>query len=478
MSDSAVSAPKPADTTSSLWRDSLSVRLLVVTIGIILLIELLIFIPSAVNFRDNWIDQRVQASRIAMLALDTSSGRTVSEELSADLLANAEVLGVAEVRPDLRRLVLSSPQDPDAEIHLVDRTNEPWFARARHMFSLLLLPHDAILSVSDVSNHQDARIEVLIAEMPLAREMADFSRRIIILSLLISITAGTFVYLLLVAMVVRPMRVVTASIINFHNDPGAARALHAASGRKDEIGRAQNALADMEREVSDAFRQRQRLAELGEAVAKINHDLRNSLAAAQLVSEGLARSEDPRVQRAAPRLERVLERAINLTEDTLQYGKAKPPEPKMEAANLHDTVSEAAREAMAAFPTLKLNNNIPQSTNAWIDTEHLHRVIVNLVRNAAQATAKARPEGGEISIDLKDNSLFCRDNGPGMPENARKNVFTPFAGSNTKGGTGLGLAIARELMQAMGGDVALDETGPKGTVFQITLPDTPAGEAD
>ncbi len=470
MSDSADFVPEPSVTTS-LWRDSLSVRLLAVTIGVILLVELLIFIPSAVNFRDNWIDERVQAARIATLALDTSPGRKVSEELAAELLANAEVLAVSEVRPDLRRLLLSSPQDPDAEMHWVDRTNEPWFARARHMFSLLLLSHDAILSVSDVSNHKDARIEVLIAEMPLAREMADFSRRIIILSLLISITAGTFVYLLLVAMVVRPMRVVTASIINFHNDPGAARAPHAASSRKDEIGRAQNALADMEREVSDAFRQRQRLAELGEAVAKINHDLRNSLAAAQLVSEGLARSEDPRVQRAAPRLERVLERAINLTEDTLQYGKAKPPEPNMEIANLHSMIAEAAGEAMAAYPALKLSNNIPRGALANIDTDHLHRVVVNLVRNAAQATARARAEGGEISINLKDNVLFCRDNGPGMPEEARKNVFTPFAGSNSKGGTGLGLAIARELMQAMGGDVVLDRTGPEGTVFRIALPD-------
>jgi len=468
MKNTAVSGSDPKE-TNPLWRDSLSIRLLAVTIGVILLVELLIFIPSAVNFRDNWIDERVQAARIATLALDTTPGRAVSEELSAELLANAEVLAVSELQPDMRRLILSSPQDPDAEMHWVDRTNEPWLARAGHMFSLLAISHDAILSVSDVSNSPDARIEVVIAEMPLAREIAEFSRRILVLSLLISITAGTFVYLVLVAMVVRPMRVVTASIINFHKDPGAARAPHATSTRKDEIGRAQNALADMEKEVSDAFRQRQRLAQLGEAVAKINHDLRNSLAAAQLVSEGLARSEDPRVQRAAPRLERVLERAINLTEDTLQYGKAKPPEPKIEIANLHDTVSEAAGEALTAYPALKLSLGIPEETRANVDTDHLHRVIVNLVRNAAQATAKARPEGGEISIDLEGNDLLCRDNGPGMPENARNNVFTPFAGSNSKGGTGLGLAIARELMQAMGGDVSLEKTGPDGTVFRISL---------
>ena len=469
MKTTLVSGPQ-SETNSSLWRDSLSVRLLAVTIGVILLVELLIFIPSAVNFRDNWIDERVQAARIAALALDASSERQVSEELSVDLLANAEVLAVSEIRPDMRRLLLSSPLDPATTMHTADRTNEPWLTRAGHMASLLFAPEDAVLIVRDVSNDPDARIEVLISELPLARELADFSRRIIGLSLIISITAGTFVYLVLVGMVVRPMRVVTASIINFHKDPGAPRAPHAVSDRKDEIGRAQTALAEMEREVSDAFRQRERLAELGEAVAKINHDLRNSLAAAQLVSEGLAKSDDPRVQRAAPRLERVLERAINLTEDTLQYGKAKPPEPKMELANLRDTIAEAAREAMAPYPALKLNNMLPEDAKARIDTDHLHRVIVNLVRNAAQATAKARAQGGEISIELQDNDLLCCDNGPGLPDNARENVFKPFAGSNSKGGTGLGLAIARELMQAMGGDVSLDQTGPDGTVFRIALP--------
>ena len=468
--NSAIGSETPEPNTSQ-WMDGLSVRLLGVTISIILLVELLIFIPSAVNFRDNWIDERVQAARIATLALDASPSRRVSEELSEELLANAEVLAVAEITPDTRRLLLSAPRNQNADMHSVDRTDEPWLTRSAHMFSLFSVSDDAMLQVSDVSNNEDARIEVLIAEMPLAMEMGDFSRRIILLSLLISITAGILVYFLLVAMVVRPMHGITESIINFHKDPGAPRIPSATTDRKDQIGRAQNALADMEKEVSDAFRQRQRLAQLGEAVAKINHDLRNSLAAAQLVSEGLARSEDPRVQRAAPRLERVLERAINLTEDTLQFGKAKAPEPKMEIIDLRSAVDEAAREGMAAFPALELDNTVPKSAKAYVDPDDLHRVIVNLVRNAAQATAAARSDGGKISLSMDGHDLFCADNGPGLPENARENLFTPFSGSNSKGGTGLGLAIAQELIQAMGGDVSLETTGAEGTLFRIQLPD-------
>ncbi|MEO9971008.1 MAG: HAMP domain-containing sensor histidine kinase [Hyphomonadaceae bacterium] len=456
--------------TSSQWMDGLSVRLLCVTIGVILLVELFIFIPSAVNYRDNWIDDRVQAARIATLALDASEGGNVSGELAAQLLANAEVLSVAEVGQDTRRLLLSAPHTLDAKMNLVDRRDESWMTRARHLFSLLTLSGDSVVSVTDISNDEDTLIEVTIDEMPLASEISDFSGRIIVLSLLLSVTAGVLVYLFLVAMVVRPMGLLTQSIINFHNDPGASRALSPKTERKDQIGRAQNALSDMEEEVSNAFRQRKRLAELGEAIAKINHDLRNSLATAQLVSEGLARSEDPRVKRAAPRLERVLERAINLTEDTLQYGKARKPEPKMQIVNLHAIIDEAAREAMQAFPALGLKITVPTDTEANVDEEHLHRVVANLVRNAAQATAAARPEDGKICIDLDGSDLLCRDNGPGLPDNALENLFTPFAGSNTKGGTGLGLAIARELVQSMGGDVHLETTGPSGTIFRIALP--------
>ncbi|MEL6286713.1 MAG: hypothetical protein AAFQ18_10945, partial [Pseudomonadota bacterium] len=78
------------------WRDSLSFRLFALTIGAILIVEILIFIPSAANFRATWLAERVQAARIAALAIDASPSRQVSMDLSSALLANAEVLAVAE----------------------------------------------------------------------------------------------------------------------------------------------------------------------------------------------------------------------------------------------------------------------------------------------------------------------------------------------------------------------------------------------
>lgn len=476
------------------WHDRLSVQLLGFVIGIILLVELIIFVPSAVTFRDNWIDDRVQAATIAALALEAAPSQRVSDELSEDLLENAEVLTVAIIGEDRRQLVLAPREPVGGPMRDIKRTDEPYTRRLGHTLGMFFSGGTDILQVTStqgmegmedpapatdpaeagsdmpVDSMRDMMIEVLMLQAPLRAELIDFSQRILGLSLLISIVAGGLVYLVLDFLVVRPMGRVTASIMRFRNDPGTSPSQHEISQRKNEIGRAQNALVDMETVVSDAFRQRERLAQLGQAVAKINHDLRNSLAAAQLVSDGLARSEDPRVQRAAPRLERALERAINLAQNTLEYGKEEPIKPNLHVARICEITQEAAEEALASFPQIKWDNQITPGTEHLIDPDHLHRIIANLVRNAAQATLKTRPNDGLITLRLEEATLLLSDNGPGLPAKAKDNLFVPFASSATKGGTGLGLAIARELSQAMGGDLTLEQTGPDGTTFKITLP--------
>ena len=75
-----------------------------------------------------------------------------------------------------------------------------------------------------------------------------------------------------------------------------------------------------------------------------------------------------------------------------------------------------------------------------------------------------------FAIENGFSNLRLADDGPGLPERARLNLFQPFLGSTRRGGAGLGLAISRELAQAHGGDLVLVETGPGGTVFDLRLP--------
>src|SRR5262249_29741447 len=152
---------------------------------------------------------------------------------------------------------------------------------------------------------------------PLRNAMLRDSINILLLSLVISGITAALVFVALHLILVRPMRRITANIMQFRDDPENPARVIATSSRDDEIGLAERELSGMQRDLASMLQQKSHLAALGLAVSKINHDLRNLLTSAQLFSEGLASSPDPRVQRFAPKLMRALERAIAFCESTL-----------------------------------------------------------------------------------------------------------------------------------------------------------------
>ncbi|MEM1037186.1 MAG: HAMP domain-containing sensor histidine kinase [Pseudomonadota bacterium] len=448
------------------WRNSLSFRLFLIAFVSVLVIEALIFIPSATRERHDWLRDKVEAGRLAALALEAAPSRMVSEELSMDLLERADVLAVAELSQDMREniLVQKAPICCEEKIVLLDETaglSDVW-----PTLMTFFAPNDRFLIIRAPGSKPFSIIEVVVTEEPLKDRLADYGRNIIWLSLIISVFTGALIYLMLVLTVVRPMRRVTRSVEQFREDPGSWTRRLSPTARSDEIGRAQNALADMEEAVSESFRQQERLAQLGEAVAKINHDLRNSLATAQLASDTLSRSEDPRVAKALPRLERAIERAIGLASDTLKYGRSSAPKAEMRLTRLRDVVEEAAAEALAAHADVTFMNEIDVNAEALVDPDHLHRISANLIRNAAEAMQSA----GEVAVGFDGAVLSFADKGPGLPQKAQDNLFKPFAATTRRDGTGLGLALSRDLARAMGGELELAETGPDGTRFVLHLP--------
>ena len=447
--------------------DSLSVRLFIITIATILLVEFLVFLPSSANFRENWLEQRIQAARIAALSLEAAPSRMVSQELSNDLLMRAEVLAVAEISDDMREQILPPSMPLNGTMKEVDLMEEGPFGSICQALSTLTAPDGRILVVRSMGSHPGHVLEVVMPEAPLKAALAAFTWRILALSLFISLSAAMLIYLLLIFSVVRPMQRVTRAVVQFRSDPGSWTRKLGPTTRRDEIGRAQNALADMEEAVSESFRQRERLAQLGEAVAKINHDLRNSLATAQIASDVLSSSDDPRVQRAMPRLERAIERASSLASETLKYGRSSTPVARLQPVRLRETVSEAALEGLGGVETITFHNEIPDGALAQADPDHLYRIAANLVRNAREAM----PDGaGSITVAGGPGAIDFADTGPGLPARARENLFKPFTASSRSDGTGLGLSLSRDLARAMGGELALVSTGPDGTVFRLSLP--------
>jgi signal transduction histidine kinase len=246
--------------------------------------------------------------------------------------------------------------------------------------------------------------------------------------------------------------------------------------RKDEIGIVEKELAAMETDIFSMLRQRRHLADLGLAVAKINHDLRNTLTSAQMLSDQVVALEDPKIQRLAPRLVQSIDKAIGFAQSVLDYGRQSATPPRPVPVDLRVLVEESAIDAgILRHPDIGFRNDVPDDVSINVDPEQLARVLVNLMKNAREAL-EAGIGGTQspcISIAFTQTEselrLSISDNGPGLPPRARENLFVAFEGSAKAGGTGLGLAIARELIVAHGGALSYTPLSP-GTRFDIVLP--------
>ncbi len=456
------------------WYTGLSSRLFALTLVSILLIELIVFIPSASDFRVTWLSDRGEAARIAALALEAAPSRMVSDELGHTLLDSAEVLSVSESEDDMKTLLLTPVEPIEGTFHLVDLTKDSGMTHLMNMLGLFIPSGEHYIIVTDEGTRPDRQIEFVVPETPLKNALKAYAWRIGGLSMLIGLISSTLLYFALHYYVVSPIKRVTKSVQQIGEDPGSWTQRLLPTSRRDELGRSQNALAKMETAVAESFRQRTHLAELGSAVAKISHDLRNSLASAQIVSESLALSDDPRVAKAAPRLEKSLERAIRLANDTLEYGKAAPQPPSFIQLSLALAAKEATEEALAPFPDTSYTIDIPTDLYVSADREHLHRLLVNLIRNAAQAMTQTPHQASIVKLSARTNTLRISDSGPGIPPRIKDSLFTPFRSSANTGGSGLGLVIAKELAEGMGWTLQLESSDTSGTVFRVCFPQTPS----
>jgi signal transduction histidine kinase len=235
----------------------------------------------------------------------------------------------------------------------------------------------------------------------------------------------------------------------------------------------------MQTQLQSLLQQKNHLAALGLAVSKVSHDLRNMLTTAQVVSDSLGEVKDPQVQRFAPRLITSLDRAITFLTQTLKYGQARELPPSRERLNLHDLAQDVLMTyEPLAQDRIALANRVERMVAVDADREHLHRILTNLVRNAAQSFDQM--QGGEprrpmISITAQRHGsvteIDVTDNGPGIPEAVRGRLFEAFQSAAKPGGTGLGLAISQELAEAHGGSISVRHSGEDGTCFCVVIPD-------
>ena len=256
-----------------------------------------------------------------------------------------------------------------------------------------------------------------------------------------------------------PLTALIDTITEFSDDPSVASPIPEAVTQSRDFIAAAQALDALQRNTLLALRQRERLADIGEAVAKINHDIRNVLSSATLVADTLLASDDPRVRRMAPHIVRSLEQSVELCQSMLDY-LAETPTP----APVRFDMTELAREIQEASG-IEIVYSGPAELR--LDRTMLSRSLLNLARNAASAGAR------QLSIDIwragRLGVIDVSDNGPGIPRDQWDEVFLAFR-SKRRGGTGLGLAIARDLAVAQGGNLKLTRSTDEGSEFRLQLP--------
>lgn len=455
---------------------SLAGRLLALTVAAVSLGEALVFAQALSGFHEGWLRERMNLAQVAALALEVSPDIEIAQSLEDELLINAGVQRAALQREGERVLLLENPNAaPAGELVTYDyrqATSLQHFLWATESF---LAPPGRVLRVMSRPRFESGEfIEIVLTEEPLKRAMGEFASRFLWASTWILIAAAALIYVALTFAFVNPMHDLTRAIERFRDKPEDVSIAFPRSARVDEIGRAQRAAADMAEQVRNSLRQNERLAALGGAVARIGHDLRNMLSTAQLVADRLKNSEDPDVRRLLPRLERTIDRAAGLASSTLKYGRADEKAPELARVEVAAAAEDAAGDALVGFDNVNYRGDIEPRLACIADEEHLHRILVNLMRNAAQAmqdhdrpkliTVRAQRVEGRCEIEVVDL-------GPGVRENLRQRLFEPFVSAAPEaGGTGLGLAIARELTRSMGGELELTRTGAEGSTFRITLP--------
>ncbi len=458
----------------------LSVKLIATITLVILAVEVVIYLPSAGNFRQSWLNDRLRIGIVAARVLDAVPDvMNVPAVLTDNLLNSAGAIAIVYRRDGQSQLIELDEAPMPKEAVTVDMRQTDLATLVMGVIDTLTHGGDRVLRILGNSNgaaDEDAEVEVLIDEKPLHNDLIAYSWSIVLISLLVAFLTAVVLYILVSRLLIVPIRRLTENMVAYRMNPENASLIIAPTRRQDEIGIVENELAAMETDIFSMLRQRRHLADLGLAVAKINHDLRNTLTSAQMLSDQVVALDDPKIQRLAPRLLHSIDKAVAFAQSVLDYGRQSGTPPKPVPVDLRALIDESTIDAgLRGHPSIALDNAVPDDITIKVDPDQLARVLINLAKNAREALEASGDKTADPKVTFSfartgdDYTVSVADNGPGLPPRARDNLFVAFEGSAKAGGTGLGLAIARELVAAHGGALSYTPLEP-GTRFDISLP--------
>lgn len=254
---------------------TLSGRFLGLTILFVMIAEVLIFVPSVARFRLDYLQNRLDLAQLAALAALSREETELPAEMRRELLDTADVMIVVLMRNGVRELALADemPGRPAATYDIRDPSAWDLVKGAGRVF---LTPGDRVIRViGETRKGTEGVVDVVLQEAPLRAALMDYGLRIFYLSLVISAATAALLFIAVQFLIVGPINRVIAHMVAYRDDPEDTTRIIAPKSGTQELLDAENALHDLEVRLTSALRQKERLAALGRAVAKISHDLRN-----------------------------------------------------------------------------------------------------------------------------------------------------------------------------------------------------------
>jgi signal transduction histidine kinase len=221
-----------------------------------------------------------------------------------------------------------------------------------------------------------------------------------------------------------------------------------------------------------------RLIATGNAALKLSHSVKNILqmigGAVEVIDFGLRTNQIHRVKRSWDILKPNLARMKKYTLEMLDYSKERKL--KLEPCDFNRVIQGAIESLKAQLKAKKSKLNIRidrDMPTVELDSERIHEMALNLILNAIDIVDE---NTGIVSVETKyladeqTISVDVTDNGPGITDDMKEKIFTPFESDKNKFGTGLGMPIAKQIVDQHGGHIDIETVKGKGTTFQIILP--------
>lgn len=230
----------------------------------------------------------------------------------------------------------------------------------------------------------------------------------------------------------------------------------------------------------EALLRAERLAAAGRVSAQVAHEVRNPLSSiglnAELLGDQLesATFPDPKDAPEARRLLAAVTREVDrITEITEEYLKlARLPAPALRPEDLVAIVQSVigfSKEELERANVTVSTALPPGPLTVQADEGQLRQVFLNLFRNAREAMTSGGALKVSVSTEGREAVVRVEDTGPGLPPTVRERLFEPFFSTKARG-TGIGLSLSRQIVEAHGGRIGIDESVQQGTAFVMRFP--------